>query len=82
MDRDYTLPPLRGPRPTAVLNGSLVSTPAVDAGVGVGPQTQGQSAGGLEEKERLRAERRLALQREAEQMREMLAAKERELMEL
>ncbi|RDA95191.1 hypothetical protein CP533_1857 [Ophiocordyceps camponoti-saundersi (nom. inval.)] len=34
------------------------------------------------EAERLKAERRLALQREAEQMRELLAAKERELMEL
>jgi hypothetical protein len=32
--------------------------------------------------DRVKADRRVALQREAERMREMLAAKERELMEL
>jgi hypothetical protein len=34
------------------------------------------------EGDRVRSDRRAALQREAERMREMLAAKERELMEL
>jgi hypothetical protein len=66
---DYTLPPLRS------------------AGGLLGPHLNDVSNDGPEratknESERLRTERRLALQKEAARMREMLAAKERELMEL
>ncbi|PHH73180.1 hypothetical protein CDD80_3996 [Ophiocordyceps camponoti-rufipedis] len=63
---EYTLPPLRAPGPS--LSPAVTSEPAF-----------GREPG---EAERQKAERRVALQREAEQMRELLAAKERELMEL
>lgn len=70
---DYALPPLRSPGPPTVhsapspgMYSSRDPTPAVSDIHG--------------ENEHTRAERRAALQREAERMREMLAAKERELL--
>ncbi|KAH8172803.1 GATA zinc finger domain-containing protein [Sarocladium implicatum] len=77
---DRSLPPLRSPAalmPSAGSpGGSLPSrshTPILQ-----GTLTPGTPSDG----DRLKADRRAALQREAEKMREMLAAKERELMEL
>lgn len=74
---DYTLPPLRsaggfmGPR--------MQSVPP-----GVGTSKDGQELIGDDraDNDRIKAERRSALQKEADRMREQLAAKERELMEL
>ncbi|XP_044722088.1 GATA zinc finger domain-containing protein [Hirsutella rhossiliensis] len=81
VDRDYTLPPLRGSSSGLAPNGSPVSAPTANpAGFGRLNGVQGARDSGANE--RLKAERRLALQREADQMRELLAAKERELMEL
>ncbi|EQK99369.1 GATA transcription factor [Ophiocordyceps sinensis CO18] len=82
VDRDYTLPPLRGSSSGLAPNGSPVPAPTVNPGSGFGRLNGAQGARDSGENERLKAERRLALQREAEQMRELLAAKERELMEL
>lgn len=77
---DRSLPPLRSPAammPSAASpGGSLPSrshTPILQ-----GTLTPGTPS----ESDRIKADRRAALQREAEKMREMLAAKERELMEL
>ncbi|PHH88851.1 hypothetical protein CDD83_6964 [Cordyceps sp. RAO-2017] len=75
---DYTLPPLRAPSSGLGPGGSPGPPAATDlaaGGGGVGPRE-------AVENERLKAERRFALQKEAEKMRELLAAKERELMEL
>lgn len=82
VDRDYTLPPLRGSSSGLAPNGSPVPAPTVNPASGFGRLNGAQGARDSGENERLKAERRLALQREAEQMRELLAAKERELMEL
>ncbi|KAG6008022.1 hypothetical protein E4U54_008760 [Claviceps lovelessii] len=72
---DYTLPPLRsaGGLPVA-------RTQSISPGVGISRDMdeQGEQA----RLDRIKAERRLALQKEADRMREELAAKERELMEL
>ncbi|KAG6004427.1 hypothetical protein E4U21_001095 [Claviceps maximensis] len=72
---DYTLPPLRsgGGLPVA-------RTQSISPGVGIpkGRHEQGDQAG----LDRIKAERRLALRKETDRMREELAAKERELMEL
>ncbi|KAK5998295.1 GATA-type transcription factor sre [Cladobotryum mycophilum] len=75
MDRgDYSLPPIRSSGSAAIITGGGSFTPlnapsaARDANV--------EAAG------RKKEERRTALKMEAEQMRELLAAKERELMEL
>ncbi|KAH7327998.1 hypothetical protein B0I35DRAFT_403439 [Stachybotrys elegans] len=82
--RELTLPPLRspghgmgGPTRSPSILASRDATPSHMAGVG---GTSSQEA--MDEAERLRAERRAILIREAGLMREMLVAKERELMEL
>ncbi|KHN97997.1 GATA transcription factor [Metarhizium album ARSEF 1941] len=72
---DYTLPPLRS-------TGGLLSPHIKDVSPGAGVRNDGQGYVDKIENGRSKAERRLALQREADQMRKMLAAKERELMEL
>lgn len=72
---DYTLPPLRSA-------GGLLGPHVKDVSPGAGSPNDGQGRTDKNDGERLKAERRLALQREANSMREMLAAKERELMEL
>ncbi|KID80754.1 GATA transcription factor, partial [Metarhizium brunneum ARSEF 3297] len=72
---DYTLPPLRSAS-------GLLNPHVHDVSPSAGSRNDGQGHADKIENERLKAERRLALQREADQMREMLAAKERELMEL
>ncbi|EFY86173.1 GATA transcription factor [Metarhizium acridum CQMa 102] len=72
---DYTLPPLRSA-------GGLLNPHVQDVSPSAGSRNDGQGHGDKTENERVKAERRLALQREADQMREMLAAKKRELMEL
>lgn len=91
---DYRLPPLRsrasamsprrsgspGPRPR--MTADLSSAPLARGNDGAGADGNGGGGGGGGEHDRLKAERRLALQQEAERMREMLAVKERELMEL
>ncbi|KAG5934390.1 hypothetical protein E4U53_000703 [Claviceps sorghi] len=72
---DYTLPPL-------LSAGGLppVPTLSVSSGVGMSKEMREQEdQAGLE---RIKAERRLALRKEADRMREELAAKEREIMEL
>ncbi|OAA43677.1 GATA transcription factor [Metarhizium rileyi] len=72
---DYTLPPLRS-------TGGLLNPHVQDVPPGAGSRNDVHGYMGKNENERVKAERRLALQRETDQMREMLAAKERELMEL
>lgn len=74
---DYRLPPLRS-------SGGLLGPHAADASPGpaLANNSPGHSRRDSGESDRIKSERRLALQREAERMREMLAAKERELMEL
>lgn len=72
---DYTLPPLRSA-------GGLLGPLVKDVSPGARTSNDGQGHAEKTESERLKAERRLALQREADRMREELAAKERELMEL
>ncbi|KAI9167142.1 GATA factor SREP [Paramyrothecium foliicola] len=76
----YTLPPLRSP------SHGLGSTPGASARFPTRDATPTFAAqGGFsanDDNQRLKAERRAALEREAEHMRQMLAAKERELMEL
>lgn len=68
---DYLLPPLRSPATTA----PSISSPAIYSRDAT-PATSEAYA----ESEQSKTERRAALQREAEQMREMLVAKERELL--
>lgn len=70
----YSLPPLRSPAGTS---GSGTSTIMY----GHGKSTPGASSTGTESEDS-RADRRAALQKEAENMRAMLAAKERELLDL
>lgn len=71
---DCTLPPLRS------ASGLLAAqTQSVPPGVATSKDGQERERA---EMDRVRAERRLALRREADRMREALAAKERELMEL
>ncbi|KAG6023070.1 hypothetical protein E4U41_002094 [Claviceps citrina] len=72
---DYTLPPLRSSGGLLVAQMQRVSP---DVGASKGMQEQGDGG----EMERIKAARRLILRKEAERMREELAAKERELMEL
>ena len=72
---DYKLPPLRSS--TGPLGHGL---PALEMQTGTANDISRQREG--DDSEGAKAERRAALQREAERMREMLAAKERELMEL
>ena len=81
---DYTLPPLRsaGGLPVA-------RTQSISPGIGISndrheqqQQHQQQQQGDQAGLDRIKAERRLALIKEADRMREELAAKERELMEL
>jgi hypothetical protein len=72
---DYTLPPLRSAGGLLGPHIKGVSPPAGSPKDGRGHAIQNES-------DQHKAERRLALQREADRMREMLAAKERELMEL
>jgi GATA-binding protein, other eukaryote len=73
-DRDYSLPPLRSPGTTVASAPSpgMYSTRDHTPTLLEGPSENEQS----------KASRRAALQKEAERMREVLAAKERELLEL
>ncbi|SPJ73777.1 probable siderophore regulation protein (GATA factor) [Fusarium torulosum] len=73
-DGDYSLPPLRSPGSTIASAPSPGAFSNRDNTPVAGPRDF--------EGERLKAERRAALQRETDRMREMLAAKERELQEL
>ncbi|KAK4061216.1 transcriptional regulator family: GATA type zinc finger [Trichoderma aggressivum f. europaeum] len=71
---DYSLPPLRSPASIS---------PKLSGGGGFTPFNATSRPQDIDaESERIKAERRLLLRQEAERMREMLAAKERELMEL
>lgn len=74
-DGDYSLPPIRSPGST------VASAPSPHAYASFDSTTGTLSAPSMET-DRLKNERRAALQREAEKMREMLAAKERELQAL
>ena len=79
---DYCLPPLRSPPstiPSTTSTGTFSSRGHTPTMAAPGGPSNGRDDGG--ESERLRAERRAALQREADRMREILAAKERELLE-
>lgn len=67
---DYSLPPLRSPAATV----NSVSSPAVYSRDPTPAMSEAYA-----ETDAMKMDRRAALQREAEQMREMLAAKEREL---
>ncbi|KAF5706809.1 putative siderophore regulation (GATA factor) [Fusarium globosum] len=73
-DDDYSLPPIRSPGSTIASAPSPSAFSNRDNTPGAGPRDY--------DTERIKAERRAALQREADKMREMLAAKERELQEL
>ncbi|KAF5023512.1 hypothetical protein F66182_4424 [Fusarium sp. NRRL 66182] len=73
-DGDYSLPPIRSPGSTIASAPSPSAFSNRDLTPGAGPRDF--------EGERIKTERRAALQREADRMREMLAAKERELQEL
>ncbi|KJZ78003.1 hypothetical protein HIM_02640 [Hirsutella minnesotensis 3608] len=83
VDRDCVLPPLRGPGNGLPSSGSgTTTTISANFDTGARQASDVPVAGDGQERDRAKAERRLALRKEAEQMREMLAAKERELMEL
>ncbi|KAJ4012875.1 GATA type transcriptional activator of nitrogen-regulated proteins [Fusarium irregulare] len=73
-DGDYSLPPIRSP-------GSTIASAPSPSAFSNRDNTPGVGSRDIES-ERIKAERRAALQREADKMREMLAAKERELQEL
>ncbi|EKJ78894.1 hypothetical protein NXS19_013663 [Fusarium pseudograminearum] len=73
-DGDYSLPPIRSPGSTIASAPSPSAFSHRDNTPGAGPRDF--------EPDRIKAERRAALQREADKMREMLAAKEQELREL
>lgn len=73
-DGDYSLPPIRSP-------GSTVASAPSPSAFSNRDNTPGAATRDFDS-ERIKAERRAALQREADKMREMLAAKERELQEL
>ncbi|CAM1511237.1 Fc.00g087500.m01.CDS01 [Cosmosporella sp. VM-42] len=77
-DGDYSLPPIRSPGSTVASAPSPGAFSNRDPTPGAPPISRDLNT----ESERLKSERRAALQREAEKMREMLAAKERELQEL
>ncbi|PHH70812.1 hypothetical protein CDD82_6911 [Ophiocordyceps australis] len=84
---DNTLPPLRASGPCGSVASPLASaatgTTVVQAINMVDFQrTTRGDLNSAADSERLKSERRLVLQKEAERMRELLAAKERELMEL
>ena len=64
------------PSPGSFSNSTVIGTPTS------APAMRGSSRDPLGDGERIKAERRAALEREAEMMRELLAAKERELAEL
>jgi len=70
---DFALPPLRSPGPTA---------PPPPGSPGTHSTRDHTPARSDAEGEQIKADRRAALQRERDAMREMLAAKERELMEM
>lgn len=72
---EYALPPLRSP-------GASVSPRIPGAGGFTPLNAMSRPRDADAENERIKAERRALLRQEAERMREMLAAKERELMEL
>ncbi|KAK7432659.1 GATA type transcriptional activator of nitrogen-regulated proteins [Neonectria magnoliae] len=77
-DGDYYLPPIRSPGSTT----ASAPSPGAFSNRDPTPGAQSMSREMNMEGERLKSERRAALQREADRMREMLAAKERELHEL
>ncbi|KAH7160297.1 hypothetical protein B0J13DRAFT_432358 [Dactylonectria estremocensis] len=75
-DGDYSLPPIRSPGST------IASSPGAFSNRDPTPGAPPGSRDLNMESDRLKSERRAALQREAERMREMLAANEREQQEL
>ncbi|POR39347.1 GATA factor SREP [Tolypocladium paradoxum] len=79
---EYTLPPLRSSGPGYTSTGSPGPSPNMDSAFGSGRSNDTQGTRDVGDSERVKAGRRLALQQETNRMREMLAAKERELMEL
>ena len=78
----YSLPPLRAPAPTTGAYDNNPHSPHQPVSSDGRAMSQRQTSHKRDETARLKTDRRAALRREAEQMREMLAAKERELMEL
>jgi GATA-binding protein, other eukaryote len=70
-------PTTSAPSPGSFSNSGYAGTPA-----SLPPSTQSSARDPNSESEKAKAERRAMLQREAEKMRELLAAKERELAEL
>ncbi|PNY28611.1 GATA factor SREP, partial [Tolypocladium capitatum] len=78
----YTLPPLLSSGPGYTSTGSPRPSANKASGFGGGRSNDAQGTRDVGDGERAKAGRRLALQRETDRMREMLAAKERELMEL
>lgn len=77
-DGDYSLPPIRSPGSTI----ASAPSPGAFSNRDHTPGTPSMSRDYSMDGERVKSERRAALQREADRMREMLAAKERELQEL
>lgn len=77
-DGDYSLPPIRSPGSTI----ASAPSPGAFSNRDHTPGTPSMSRDYPVDAERAKSERRAALQREADRMREMLAAKERELQEL
>lgn len=77
-DGDYSLPPIRSPCSTTM----SAPSPGAFSTRDPTPSATSMSRENYGEGDRVKSERRAALQREAVKMREMLAAKERELQEL
>ncbi|KAL3955403.1 hypothetical protein ACCO45_010966 [Purpureocillium lilacinum] len=79
---EYTLPPLRSSGPGLGPAGSPGPSATMEPSLNMSKGNDTQGSRDFGDAERLRVERRLAVQKEADRIREMLAAKERELMEL
>ena len=79
---EYTLPPLRSSGSGYPSAGSPGPTANMEHAFGGGRSNDAQGLRDVGGGERVKAGRRLALQQERDRMREMLAANERELMEL
>lgn len=77
-DGEYSLPPIRSPCSTTM----SAPSPGAFSNCDPTPSAASMSREYNMEGDRIKSERRAALQREAVRMREMLAAKERELQEL
>ncbi|KND87860.1 GATA factor SREP [Tolypocladium ophioglossoides CBS 100239] len=79
---EYTLPPMRSSGPGYTSTRSPGLSANMESAFGGARPNDAQGTRDVGDDARVKAGRRLALQQEAERMREMLAAKERELMEL